>query len=184
MKKIAWGPLKEMLFTYLAVSQVFYWFNIASTMRQDGLENLLGLTLERFLFQDMLIITGIIVFFYLEKIISSFKSRVNKITEHVLFYVAGYLVLGTITLTYLELLRWIFQLQREAFSQILIIFTLLYLSVIIMFNIKEYFQSKKAFKQSPEGLSDKIFLLETLLDDGILTQEEFDNKKRKLLTPN
>ncbi|MCL2403764.1 MAG: SHOCT domain-containing protein [Coriobacteriia bacterium] len=185
MKKIAWGPLKEILFIYLAVNQIYYWFSIVISTRQDGLGSLLEFTFERFLLQDMFIIMGIIVFYYLEKIILSSRAKVNKVVKYALIYGAGYLVLGAITLAYLELLRRIFPLPAEPFSQTFIIFTLLYLSVIIMLEVREYFQSKKALKQtSPTDLSDKISLLETLLKDGILTQEEFDSKKKKILTPN
>ena len=91
LKKKGGLPLKEMLFTYLAVSKLWYWFNNIVSIIQSDFEGAGEAILMRFLSQDLMFIVSITSFFVLEKIVknkSKHKPFVNTVIIYSIFFAA------------------------------------------------------------------------------------------------
>ena len=56
-----------------------------------------------------------------------------------------------------------------------IYFTVGYIVVAVIMHLKYYFKAKEA--PATKSKADKLTMLQALLDDGILSQEEFEQKK-------
>jgi len=181
-KKVNWMPVKEMLFTYLAISKILYWFNTITILGQSDLGRVWVAVMERLLSQDILIILGVIFFFFLNKHIQNKKSKHGKVFENVLFYGVGGIVLIGGSLLYALIMRSLFAWQLDLGFFLVYLFVG-YVVVAIALEIKEYFKKKASLDYAPSEKStdDKLTMLKILYSDGILTQEEFDQKKEKLL---
>ena len=193
-KKEKWKPVMEILFTYLAISKILYWYNNVTAMGQGDILGAMEGFLIRFLHNDLILIIGVIFFYFLDKLIVLKKSRertvLKSIIENIVFYVVGYCVLMVISTVYSVVLAIVAGTFGE-FSwsgfMVFIGYTLpAYAVVCVVLFIKEY--SKKKGKEIAESETDsqnkdkKLSMLESLLKDGILTQEEFDGKKEKVLS--
>lgn len=193
MKKEKWSPIKEILFTYLAVNKIMYWFNTIINLNQSDLGNVSEIVLERILTQDLQLIIGVAVIFYLDKLIELKKSKYSSVLEYALFYVIGFVVLASISFTYNLIMVMIFSAQNVNISEFagefisfMPIFALGYLVVAVALEAKLYFKKKetKTYEHAACGNEDKLAMLKILLDDNTLTQEEYDNKKIKYIIPN
>jgi uncharacterized membrane protein len=139
----------------------------------------------RLLNRDILLISFIILFIVLEKLILK-KSKDRNILKQVILYVLGYV--GVISLFYLY--SWIASWFMPVYYPPLIDFAfnniIGYILVVIVLNIKIYFKAKeKKTHRTPLSVQDmdnSLAMLKALFDRGILTQEEFDHKKEKLLS--
>jgi len=192
MKKGKWSPIKEILFTYLAINKIMYWFYTITTVNQSDLESIGRFALMRLINQDLILIIGVIACYFLNKLIALKRSKYSNILEYAIFYVIGYVVLMGIGFIYNLIINLIFLIQdfsltafvRE-FMGFVPSFTLGYLVVATVLETKEYF--KKKGKESPDdtpsapSTDDKLAMLKVLLDSDILGQEESDHKKQKLL---
>jgi len=193
-KREKWKPIMEILFTYLAISKILYWYNNVTAMGQGDILGAVEGFLIRFVYNDLILIIGVIFFYFLDKFIVLKKSRERTvfmgIIENIIFYVVGYGVLMVISTAYsviLAIIEGTFGQFSWSGFMVYIGYTLpAYLVVIAVFNIKDYF--KKKGKEIAEGETDsqikdkKLSMLESLLKDGILTQEEFDEKREKVLS--
>ena len=195
-----WSPFKEILFGYLAMSKILYWIDFIFTMDQSELSSMRENILMRLVNRDLLIIIGVIAFFYLEKRIERIelkKSKYSKILEFILYHVIGYVVLLGIIfiyfMVYLIVREWLGLEQSLSLGEYAIAFlgiipnyTIGYPLAAVALEIKYRLKQKK--KVSSEDLlsvhstEDKLTMLKILLDDCILTQEEFDYKKDFLLS--
>jgi len=185
-KKRKWSPVKEMLFTYLAVTKILYWFNTITALNQSDLGYVGRSVLTRLLSQDILIITGVVFFFYLDKLAFFKKSKYNKIIENIVFYALGYVVIMGVGFLYFWIMsRFLETTQTYQWGFTLAYGTVGYVVVCIVFSIKEYSKSKdkelSGNTASVHGAEDKAAMLKALLDDGVLTQEEYD-RKMELIT--
>lgn len=189
-KKARWLPIKEILFTYLAISKIMYWFNTIVAMNQSDLGNVGEAVLMRFLNQDLMLIISVMAFFVLNQLIELKKSKYSTVLEYVVFYAIGYVVLVGIVFVYNLIMILIFSAQYfslgefvRGFISFMPSFTLGYLVVAAALEIKLYFKKKvkPAYVLSVQSTGDTLAMLKALLDDGVLTQEEFDCKKEKLL---
>jgi len=180
----------EMLFMYLVITKVLYFFNTFYAFIQDGLD--LGTAAEafliRFLNQDFMIIVGVLIFYKLEKVIDKKKSKDNTLLATIMFYVIGYVLLMGASLAYSYIINTItgqiFNLDEFFYFLRLSIFW--YIIIIVVLNLKYLLKSKekKLYEINPANYSEdeKTYMLEVLFRDGLLTQEEFDSKKEKVLT--
>jgi len=180
MKK--WSPVKEILFSYLAISKILYWLNTATTFSQHDLGNVWEAVIERLLFQDFSIILGVVVFFALDKLIALKKTKNSKILEQVIYYVIGYVALVSVTFTYIQILSLFFTVTVYSWSEFIAYGTIAYLVVTVVLNVKHYFKEKLKPEYTPslESADSKISMLKLLYDDGALTQEEYENSKGRL----
>ena len=174
----SWSPIKEMLFTYLALTKILYWFNTVNTIDQNGLGNMREVILRRLLNQDIFLILVVVFFYFLDERLQLKKSKYSEILEQVVFYAIGFIALLGILLAYnwivfgfLEVDSWWIFIRNTAFA---------YLLTVAILNIKYYFKTKTKIEMTLFSKSDddKRLMLRTLFDEGLLTQEEFDNKKK------
>ena len=182
MKKRNWSAIKEMLFTYLAITKIIYWMNTITAIDQGGLGSVGDAVLMRLLYQDAILIVSVVFFYFLDQRIQLKQSKYSKVLEYIVFYAIGFVVLMGILLIY----NWIVfgPIPIDAVGAFIGNYVLGYLAIIIVLNIKQYFKAKGKPKtaQPAQSTDDKLVMLKTLLDDGVLTQEEFDRKKEKLLS--
>jgi len=181
MKKDKWSAVKEILFTYLAINKIMYWYNTIMTMNQSDLN--LGEVGQAILFRllgnDLLLIAGVAMFFFMDRRISQKKSNNSGILDAVKFYVIGYVALFGLTAAYIWIMSWFVPVQLDSLRTDILNGTLGYLVVVVVLNLKYYFKSKEKsiYAGSATSTEDKLSMLQVLLDDGILSQEEFDQKK-------
>ena len=194
MTKGKWSPFKEMLFTYLAINKIMYWFNTITAMNQADLGNATQAIFMRLLNQDFLIILGVVAFYFLDKFIElkkSKKSKYGNVLGYIMLYGIGYIMLMGIGFFYglaMDLTSAAQDFSLGVFMRGFLSFvpniTIGYLVIAVALQIKLYFKEKG--KQSPEGVmpaqntDDSLAMLKALMDNGILTQEEFEQKKEKL----
>lgn len=192
VKKGKWAAVKEILFTYLALSKIMYWMETVTVMNPVNLADAAQGVMMRFLGRDLMLIIGVTAFFFLDKVIALKKSKYSSILEHVIFYAVGYVVLMSITFVYMLGLNLVFLAQEfslgvfaREFTGFLPSSVPIYIVVVIALNVKLYFKAKgkQTLAQAAlpnQSTEDKLTMLKALLDDGVLTQEEFDSKKEKL----
>ena len=182
-KKPKWSPIKEILFTYLAVNKILYWLNTILSMDQGNLSSAVGVVMARIFAQDMPIIISIVAFYFLEKLIRLKKSKYSKILEHVTFYVVGYVVIIGVSVVYAAIASlFLGPVQVDSWTALITYSIIGYLVVIAVLHIKEYFKGKAKPEYAPPAPStdDKLAMLKILFDNGVLTQEEFGRKKEML----
>ena len=180
--KKSWSPIKEMLFTYLAISKIIYWINTVSAMNQSDIGGLGEAVLTRLLYQDVILIVSVIFFYFLDKRIQLRRSKYSKVLEHVVFYVIGFVALLGFLLVYNRIVFG--PLQVDSWATLIGSYVLFYLAIIVALNIKLYFKAKAKPECVPpvQSTDDQRTMLKVLLDDGVLTQEEFDHKEKLLST--
>jgi len=150
MKKKTRFPVKEVLFTYLAINKIMYWINTIMTMNQSDLDNVGRAVLMRFASQDLIIIIGVVIFFFLDQLIESKRSNSNDIWGYAIFYVVGYVLLLGIGFIHQFGMMLMFEAEPVSlgeFARIAInylpAFTLYYLVVAVALEVKQYFKQKE-----------------------------------------
>jgi len=178
-------PLKEILFTYLALSKVIYWSETIYRLQASGDFGGLGVgLLTRFFQRDALLILIVILFYLLDHMIHR-KAKSSNILKQVLLYVIGFV--GMIGLFYIY--NWVFSLfvpvSIPSLGELVDLGMILgYGAAIVWINVKYYFKAKEkdTFKAAlPDNSADnQLAMLQSLLNSGILTQAEFDHKSEKV----
>lgn len=140
----------EILFTYLAISKIIYWMNTITTMRPSSLPDV-GVVFLHFLDQNLLLIIGVVAFYFLNRLIESKKSKSDsKIWEFVVFYAIGFVVLMAISFLYFFVMLF-FISPIEGLSVGVFVrqfigatpdITLSYFIIIVILEIKLYFKKK------------------------------------------
>ena len=159
---------------YLAISKIWYWFNAITVMslNDTGVDGVGRLILVRLLERDIVIITSVIAFFFLDKFLSSKKS---KVSEELLFFGIEYVVFIGLVWIYTLILDFFSERQISFSLGSFIYFTVGYLVVAVIMHLKHYFKAKET--PATKSKADKLTMLQALLDEGILSQEEFEQKK-------
>jgi uncharacterized membrane protein len=191
MKKGKWASIKSILFAYLALNKILYWFNTITSLEQTDFSTVINAILSRFLSQDLIMIVILIAFFYLENKIEQKKAKYNNMVRTVMLYGIGYVMFIGIAIIYNLLLTLFYTPPHftvigfvRSFLFFIPTLTIWFIVAVVALEIKQYFKSKE--KEMPadimhsQSTDDKISMLQTLLEDGILTQEEFDRKKTSL----
>lgn len=183
MKKDRWLPLKEMLFTYLAISKVLYWVDTIMALEQRDLGHVGEAVVQRLLNQDIMLISGVILFYCLDKLIAK-KFNSGKFLEYVVFYAAGFVGMIGLLYLYLWIMSWFVTLEFPPLGAVVSNFSLGYIAVIVVLNIKYYMKAKEkeTHKDTPstQDADSKLAMLKALLDGGVLTKEEFETKKKNI----
>jgi len=185
-KKGNWSAIKEMVFTYLAINKVLYWMNFIANMEQGAVGGVWQAVIARLLFQDAPLILGVVAFYFLDRAITMKRSKYSKIMENILFYAVGFVILMGIYTVYL----WILSLFTtmtftpeafgvESWAAVIVYAFVMYLVASAVLNVKQYFKDRgKADYALPANTTDdKLTMLEVLFADGVLNQEEFEEKK-------
>jgi len=188
-------PLKEILFGYLALSKILYWIDMIAGAEQGDFRNAAGAVWIRLIDRDILLVIIVILFVFLEKLLMK-KFKVSGILKHVLLYVIGYVGMIGLFYMYSGVLSLFFSVDFPPLMETIVNNVVWYITVIITLEIKVYFKTKTkpdydSAAQSAEGeaseslvpsFTDKLAMLKSMLDDGILTQAEFDRKKERVLS--
>ena len=148
-KKGSWSKFKEILFTYLAINKIMYWFNTITALNQSDIEGVGQAVFMRVLNQDLIVILGVIAFFFFNELLESKKSTHSNFTGYLIFYVVGYVGLLGIAFCYFLILNLIFPVQEFSFAGYVreFIFALPsisigYLVVAVVLEVKLYFKKK------------------------------------------
>ena len=174
------GPsIKAMLLIYLAISKIIYWINI---MPAD-FENAGRIIWERLLERDIVLIAVIVIMYFLEQ---KLKKR-NRLLMHIILFVGGYVIFSITLIAFVFVLNLIRSIPTDIgailLSPFMLRWTITFFIIMVVMTVKEYVKKKEASECALDIQSTDIELemLKSLLDDGILSQEEFDKQKAKLL---
>ncbi|MCL2420464.1 MAG: SHOCT domain-containing protein [Defluviitaleaceae bacterium] len=173
----------QMLFSYLVVSKVLYYSDFITTaLGRDGLRGMGEALLNRLLIQDVLIILIILLTFNTERLvalkITQFNKSVNQIIVHIIDYA---IYMGVLAIYFWGMLFFGFS-QNFSWLVALIYSSIVYLLIVAAVETKKYFKKKEMTEQTLILSADeKLAMLKILLDNNVLTQEEYDCKKKKLL---
>ena len=183
-KKRDWTPVKEMLFTYLAINKILYWISIVSAA--DGLAGAGQAVLHRLLGRDIVLILFIVFMYFFEYKFVLKQKKWNGIFAQIILGFGGYVMYSVTLLAYLWTLGLIFSTPFDIIgflSTSMLYWTAIFFIVMVAMIVKEHFQKKGAHKYALniQSAEIKLEMLEALLDDGALSQEEFDKQKVKLL---
>jgi hypothetical protein len=196
MKSKKWSPIKEILFTYLAVNKVMYWYNTIISMNQSDLEGAGTAALNRLVNQDIILILAVTAFFYFNYQLEKRKLKYSSKIEHTIFYAFGYLIMMVLLFSYYLIMSLIFMMifnndfsfvmYIREFIMMLPLLSLGYLVVAVVLEVKIYFK-KKGKEATDDTLSintteDKLNMLKSLLDTDVLSQEEYEKIKKKLIS--
>lgn len=141
-KKVRWLPLKEILFTYLAISKILYWIETISAMDQSDFGTVGEVVLMRLLQRDLLLITIVILFYLLDKLIEK-KLRSGNVINGVILYAAGFVGMIGLFYAYAWILGWFFPVGVPPIRTFISQWILGYIAVIVALNVKYYFKAKE-----------------------------------------
>ena len=187
MKKEKGFPVKEMIFAYLAISKAMYWLGIISVA--EGVGGVWGAIWERLITRDIVIILLVISIYVFEYMFVIKRKKWTGNLAQVIIIGTGYVIYAVIVFTYVLVLNLVLQeyfdllyflagfFRRDFFS-----LTISYFVIAGFVFVKESFKKKEAYAYALDiQRSDiKLEMLNSLLDDGVLSQEEFDIQKAKL----
>jgi len=190
MEQKRWSVAKEILFTYLAITKIWSWYMKAINLDFSEPNQAFYSLLDRILGLELMLIIGVIFFVFLEKKIFENHSAHKSFLHHVLFYVIGFMMITGINFLYLFLLHVIFESGTISFSEFVQNFfsamgwvAIGFIVVMVAFNVKSYFKAKEAestYAIEAKAHADKVEMLNILFADGILSEEEFTQKKEML----
>ena len=182
-KKWKKSAIWRMLFSFLVVSKVLYYSNLVATaLNQGGLRAMGEAVLTRLLTQDILIILVILLTFNTEKFIPLKISRYNKALNQTIVHIIDYVLYMGVLALYFGIMLFFNLFQNVNWYVFLIYSSSVYLAIVIVLEIKKYLKKKEVTAYAHDLSTDeKLAMLKTLLDNGVLTQEEYDCKKGRLL---
>ncbi|MCL1996594.1 MAG: SHOCT domain-containing protein [Defluviitaleaceae bacterium] len=190
MKKFYMAIAWQLLFLYLAISKVLYWFDLVNDAGSFTVNIALDVLLPRILFRDLPLIVVLVIYYFIVYSLHKMHhekqdTKHSKIIKQIALYAAGYVVVLAVRFLHFWILIWagLVNLAELSWGDEFLSTTSAYLVVAIAMFVKESsakFSAKKK-KVVSKSAEDKIEMLEILLDDGILTQEEFETKKLRVL---
>ena len=185
-RKLLW----EMLFMYLAISKVIYWYHIIVNV--DGFDGVGAAIMNRLLGQDLMVVMSVVIIFFMEKTIekkiSSKKSKYGRTLNNIMMIISGYVVVTAIFLVYLSILNLIFTgnvfILGGSLRSAMLNWTAMYLAIAIVLTVKDYLKAKEKKTSdytTSSSVEDKLKMLKTLLDDNVLTKEEYEAKESEIV---
>ena len=173
----------QILFSYLVVSKVIYYFEfIATALNQGGLWAMREALLTRLFTQDMLIIIIILLTFNTEKFVASKITKYNKAVNQVIVHIIDYVLYMGVLVIYFWVMMFFDLSQNMSWRGIFFSSSIVYLVIIIAIETKKYLKKKEMTGYTHILSADeKLAMLKTLLDNSVLTQDEYDSKKETLL---
>ena len=182
MKKRNWTAIKTILVTYLAISKILYWiFLIPADF--DGVGGIVSVLWERLIERDLVIIVIVAITYFFEKNVKNQKG----ILAHVKLVVGNYLIYMVTLIIYLMILESMLPTPANLWmiirSPFISTSTIIFIILTGAIETKERFKKKEAQEYALDIRCTEIKreMLKTLLDDGVLNQEECDKQMAKLL---
>ena len=188
MKKENGFPFKNMVVAYLAISKAMYWLGIFATA--EGLDGVGSAVLERLINRDIVIILLVASIYTFEYIFVMKRKKWSGHLAEVILIGIGYVMYVVILFTYVVGRNWILQESFDLrfflegfFRGYLPAMSISYFAIAGFILVKESFKKKEAYAYALDIQRKDIKLetLKSLLDDGVLSQEDFDIQKVKLL---
>ena len=185
MKKENWSSIKEMVFAYLAISKMLYWISIIPTV--NNLQGMGRVVLERLLERDFVLITFIVGIHFFEKKFILQQDRWRGVSGQIMLAISGYGMFTIILLTFIWgvglILSTPVNMGELLSGPYMRNMTMIYFIIFGAMTVKEHFKKKEAseYALDIQSTNIKLEMLKTLLEDGALSQEEFDKQKVKLL---
>jgi len=175
---------------YLAISKVIYWYHIIVNV--EGFDGVGAAIMNRFLGQDILIIVSVIIIFFMEKIIEkrifSKKSKYGRTFNNIVLIIVAYMAVTGIFLAYLWILNLIFAgdvfILGASLRSAMLNWTAMYLAITIVLTVKDYLKAKEKKTSdytTSSSVEDKLKMLKLLLDDNVLTKEEYEAKESEIV---
>ena len=182
-KKGKQSAIWRMLFTFFAISKTIYYFGIiTAAFNQGGLRAMGTVMFNRLLTQDILIILIILLTFNTEKLVTSKISKYNKNANQVIVHIIDYVLYMGVLAVYFGAMMFFGIFQSFNWREFLIYSSAVYLVIVIVVEIKKYLKKKEMTEYVPAlSIDEKLAMLKNLLDNNVLTQEEYECKKVKLL---
>jgi hypothetical protein len=151
-------------------------------MSQQDLGNVGVAILQRLLFQDFAIIMSVVIFFLLDRLIVFKKAKNSKILQQVIYYAIGYVALAGFVFIYAQIIMRFVPVTVYSWGEFIIYGTIGYLVVTVVLNLKHFFKEKLKPEYIPQldSADKKTSMLKLLYEDGVLTQEEYENSKCRL----
>ena len=177
-----------MVVAYLAISKAMYWLNIIGTA--EGLDGVWSAVLERLIQRDIVIILFVICVYTFEYMFVMKQKKWSGNLAQVILIGVGYVMFIVILTTYVLVLNWVLMESfnlRDFFVGFLIgeffAFTVSYFVIAGFIFVKESLKKKEVYSYALDIQSKdiKLEMLQELLDDGVLSKEEFEIQKGKLL---
>ena len=182
MKKRDWTIIKTILFSYLAISKMIYWVEVIAYT--DSLAGVGSAVFERFVYRDIMIILLLACIYYFEHLVILKQKKWNNLMSQIIVILFGLVMFICIYTVYFTILYFVI-VGNVNFMGILSNIVPLstgYLILAAFLFIKEQFKEKeaRAYAVDIQTVDVKLEVLKALLDDGVLTEEEFDRQKGKL----
>ena len=179
-KSIGLGfSFKQLLFAYLAVTKVMYWIGTIAMM--DNLGEFGGVFINRMINQDIMTIVILVTMFSLEARIFS-KTSENNLLANVKLYAIGLIIYLALIVAYNFLLGLFIDVSVDNWLMFIVGWIVIFVIISLFLHLKEKLKKKETEMYLPSADTDegKIFMLKSLCDTGVLTQEEFEEKHKKL----
>ena len=122
--------LKRTIFTYLAISKAFYWIENFGHMQEFDGGRIGTLILESFVQRDFMIISSILVYFWIDRL------KINQFLKYGILYLVGVFLFHLLLFTLHGVLFFI------GWSNLLA-FTISFISVLLFLNIKEFLKNRE-----------------------------------------
>jgi len=183
VKKEKKPAIWRVLFLYLIASKVIYYFDFITTaLNQGGLWTMGDSVLTRLLTQDILIILVILLTFNTETFVTLILSKYNKTVSDVTVHIIDYMLYIGALAIYFWIMLFFGLFQYVNWRVFLIYSSIIYVVIVIAIEGKKYLKKKEMITYVPVLSTDeKLAMLKTLLNNSVLTQEEYDRKKETLL---
>jgi len=184
VKKAKKSEIWEMLFAYLTVTKIFYWIDFVTVAVSEGDFRTVGnAVLTRLFDRDILNILGVFLVICIEEFIQRKMSKYKKVWKEIIGHIVIFLLMVGVVFVYFWARALILGIPLNwNWGESFIFSGILYLIGAVVFEVKNFLKKKELTECTPVLSADeKLAMLETLCDNGVLTQEEYDRKKEELL---
>jgi len=184
-KKEKRSAIFGVLFTYLLISKVLYYYGIiVNALFPGDFRDMVQIVLARLLTQDIVIILVIILSLHTDKLVRLQILKYSKTVNQAIVHIIDYLLYIGVLFMYFWVINFAFGFFAPNMIRldIFIYFSVLYLVIVAAVEIKKYFKKKEQTEYATVLSTDeKLVMLKTLLDNSVLTQEEYYHKEKELL---
>lgn len=137
--------------------------------------------LTRLLTQDVLIILIVLLTFNTEQFVAAKISRYNKTVNQVVVHIIDYVLYMGVLLIYFWVMMFFDLTPDLSWTGIIITSSGIYIVIVMAIETKKYLKKKEMTGHTHVlNTDEKLAMLKTLLDNNVLTQDEYDCKTENL----
>jgi len=177
------SAFRQMVFSYLIVSKALYYFEmIGAALLQGGFWAVSETILTRLLTRDLLIILIILITFNTDKLVPQKIAKNNRVLNQVIVHTIDYILYMGIMSLYFWGTMFFGLFEGMNWRIILINLSALYVIILVAIESKKYMKKKEMTAYTHVlNKDEKLAMLKTLFDNDVLTLDEYDSKKEKVL---